>query len=75
MFGPLPALHRLGLVLGALLLGAAIGFWLGAEPEIPLDLRGGILLGTATGIAAAFVLVHDFRRRQPRPVPPHRRAS
>ncbi len=73
MFGPLPALHRLVLVVGALLVGAGTGFWLGAVPEVPLDLRAGLVAGTAAGIAAAFVLVHDFHHRQARPVRVRRR--
>ena len=73
MFGPLPALHRLVLVAGALLVGTGIGFWLGAVPEVPLNLRVGLVAGTTAGIAAAFVLVHDFHHRQARPVRVRRR--
>lgn len=67
MFGPLPTLHRFVIVLAALVVCIGIGFWFGAMPEIPLNLRAGLLAGTAAGIAAAFVLVHDFHRRQTRP--------
>ena len=67
MLGPLPTLHRFLLVIGALVVCVGIGFWFGAMPEVPLNLRVGLLAGTATGIAAAFVLVHDFRERQTRP--------
>ncbi len=64
MFGPLPTLHRLVLVTGALVVCVGIGLWLGAVPEIPLNLRVGLLAGAAAGAAAAFVLVHDFHHRQ-----------
>ena len=67
MLGPLPTLHRFLIILGALVVCVGIGFWVGAVPEIPLNLRVGLIAGTAAGIAAAFVLVHDFRERQSHP--------
>ena len=63
MFGPLPALHRFALVLAALVVCVGIGFWLGAMPEIPLNLRVGVLAGVVAGVAAAFALVHDSHQR------------
>ena len=42
MLGPLPALHRFVLVLAALVVCVGIGFWFGAMPEIPLNLRVGL---------------------------------
>jgi hypothetical protein len=66
MLGPLPALHRFLLVLAALVVCVGIGLWFGAVPEIPLNLRVGLVAGAAAGIAAAFVLVHDFHQRQGR---------
>ncbi len=74
MLGPLPALHRIILVLGAVLVCTGIGLWFGVMPEVPLDVRAGLLAGTATGAAAAFVLVHDFHERQTRASPGRRRA-
>ncbi|CUR60050.1 conserved exported hypothetical protein [metagenome] len=62
MLGPLPTLHRFVLVLGALVVCVGIGFWLGAMPEIPVNLRAGVLAGVGAGVAAAFVLVHDFHQ-------------
>ncbi len=73
MLGPLPTLHRFVLVLGALVVCIGIGFWFGAMPEIPLNLRAGLLAGTAAGVAAAFVLVHDFHHQQARPARARRR--
>ena len=66
MLGPLPALHRFLLVLAALVVCVGIGLWFGAVPEIPLNLRVGLVAGAVAGIAAAFVLVHDFHQRQGR---------
>jgi hypothetical protein len=67
MIGPLPALHRFVLVLAALVVCVGIGFWFGAVPQVPLNLRLGLLAGGAAGVAAAFVLVHDFHQRHVRP--------
>jgi hypothetical protein len=50
-----------------------IGFWFGAMPEVPLNLRVGLLAGAAAGVAAGFVLVHDFHARQARPARVRRR--
>jgi hypothetical protein len=66
MLGPLPALHRFVLVLAALVVCVGIGLWFGAVPEIPLNLRVGLVAGAAAGAAAGFVLVHDFHQRQGR---------
>jgi len=74
MLGPLPALHRFVLVLTALVVCVGIGLWFGAVPEVPLNLRLGLLAGAAAGAAAAFVLVHDFHQREARPARARRRA-
>ena len=73
MFGPLPTLHKVVIVLAALVVCVGLGFWLGAMPEVSLDLRAGLLAGTAAGVAAAFVLVHDFHQRHTREVRARRR--
>ena len=73
MLGPLPALHRFVLVLSALLVGIGIGAWLGVMPVVALNVRLGLLAGGATGLAAAFVLVHDFHEREHQPARARRR--
>ena len=74
MLGPLPALHRLVLVLTALVVFIGIGVWLGMMPEVPLNVRLGLLVGVGAGVAAAFVLVHDFQRSGMGTRPGRRRA-
>jgi hypothetical protein len=73
MLGPLPALHRFLLVLSALVVCVGIGLWFGAVPELPLNLRVGLVAGAAAGVAAAFVLVHDFHQQQGRTARARRR--
>lgn len=73
MLGPLPALHKFVLVLSALVVCIGIGLWLGAMPEVPLNVRLGLVAGAATGLAAAFVLVHDFHKHPRHPERARRR--
>ena len=73
MLGPLPALHRIVLVLSALAVCIGLGVLLGVMPEVALNVRLGLIAGAATGLAAAFVLVHDFHQRERQPVRARRR--
>lgn len=73
MLGPLPALHRFALVLSAFVVCIGIGVWLGVMTEVALNVRDGLLAGAATGLAAAFILVHDFHERPTRQAPARRR--
>lgn len=63
MLGPLPYLHRVILFVAALVVCAGLGVWVGLLNEVPISVHAGVLVGLATGLAAAFVLVHDFHRR------------
>jgi xanthine/uracil permease len=65
VFGPLPTLHRVVLVLAALGVGIGLGAWSGAMPQVPVTLESGIALGAVVGVVTAFVLLHDFHRRTP----------
>lgn len=73
MLGPLPSLHRIVLVLSAVAVCVGIGVWLGTMPEVALNVRLGLIAGAATGLAAAFVLVHDFEQRERQQAPARRR--
>lgn len=73
MLGPLPLLHRFVLVLSSLAVCIGIGVLLGLMPEVALNVRLGLLAGAATGLAAAFVLVHDFHHREAQPTRARRR--
>ncbi len=73
MFGPLPALHRFVMIFAAVSVCVAIGAWFGFDPEFALDIPLGLVAGTGAGVAAAFLLIHDFHRRDPRVVSAHRR--
>jgi len=64
MLGPLPALHRLLIVVSALVVCVGIGLWIGTMPAVPLNLRVGLVAGGAAGALAAFALVHDFQQRR-----------
>jgi hypothetical protein len=63
LFGPLPVLHKVVLVVGALAVWIGLGAWSGAMPHIPVALGPGIVLGTIAGVVTAYVLLHDFHRR------------
>lgn len=56
-------LHKVVLVVGAIVVWVGLGAWSGAMPHIPLALGPGIVLGTIAGVVTAYVLLHDFHRR------------
>jgi hypothetical protein len=63
LFGPLPVLHKIVLVAGALAVWNGLGAWSGAVPHVPVTLGPGIVLGTIAGVVTAYVLLHEFPRR------------
>lgn len=74
MLAPLPSLHRLILVFATLVVGLAVGAWLGLVPEVPVRVGAGLLAGAGLGLLVAFVLVHDFHHPEEQPVRLRRRS-
>jgi hypothetical protein len=71
VFGPLPRVYRLGLVVASVAFFVVVGAWV-AQATPVLVPPWGSLVGAAAGGLAAFLLVHDFARRSGRPRAPHR---
>ena len=67
MFGPLPQLHRILVVLTALVVGVLSGVWLAQLIAGPPLVAAGIGWGLLAGLLLDYVLLHDFHHR-PRPV-------
>jgi hypothetical protein len=65
LFGPLPMLHRVVLVIGSLVVWIGLGLWSGLVPYVPLSVGAGVVLGTVAGVVTAYVLLHDFHRGPP----------
>jgi hypothetical protein len=67
VFGPLPHLHRMLVVITALVVGMLSGIWLAQVIAGPALIAGGIGWGLLAGLLLNYVLLHDFHRR-PQPV-------
>lgn len=67
MFGPLPRLHRLLVVVTALVVGMISGVWLAQVIAGPALVAAGVGWGLLAGLMLNYVLLHDFQHR-PRPV-------
>ncbi|WP_426244086.1 hypothetical protein [Nocardioides sp. LHG3406-4] len=72
MIGPLPRLHRIGVLAAVLLVCAAIGAWLGSSPSIPFLVGTGLVGGAAVGAVAAYALLHQPHTHDSRPRHRHR---
>ena len=72
MFGPLPQLHRVLVLLTALVVGVASGAWIVHYSPLPVAAVAGAAWGAVAGLLLSYVLLHDFHHR-PRPVRAHRR--
>ena len=66
VFGPLPQLHRMLVVVTALVVGVLSGVWLAQLIEGASLVAAGIGWGLLAGLLLNFVLLHDFEHR-PRP--------
>jgi hypothetical protein len=67
VFGPLPRLHRLLVVITVLAVGIASGIWVAQFSSLSAAAAAGAGWGALAGILLGFVLLHDFHHR-PRPV-------
>ncbi|MDF1602722.1 hypothetical protein [Nocardioides sp. YIM 152315] len=67
MFGPLPRLHRLLVILTALVVGLLSGVWMVEALDAPALIGAGIGWGLLAGLLLNYVLLHDFHHRA-RPV-------
>jgi hypothetical protein len=63
VFGPLPQLHRLLVVLTAVVVGVASGLWVAQFSALPAAAIAGTLWGAIAGIGLGYVLLHDFHHR------------
>ena len=72
VFGPLPQLHRLLVVVTALAVGIASGAWIAHFVSAPAAAAAGACWGAFAGALLGYVLLHDFHRR-PHAVRVHRR--
>jgi hypothetical protein len=67
MFGPLPPLHRMLVVVTALVVGLLSGIWLIHVTGVPTLIGAGLGWGLLAGLLLNYVLLHDFQHRA-RPV-------
>jgi xanthine/uracil permease len=67
VFGPLPQLHRILVVVTALVVGVLSGVWLAQLIEGPSLVAAGIGWGILAGLLLNYVLLHEFNHRA-RPV-------
>lgn len=67
VFGPLPRLHRLLVIVTALVVGVLSGIWLVEIVGAPILIGAGIGWGILAGLLLNYVLLHDFHQRT-RPV-------
>lgn len=63
VFGPLPPLHRLLVILTALGVGVASGIWLVHVTANPAMVGAGVGWGLLAGLLLTVVLLHDFHHR------------
>ena len=67
VFGPLPKLHRLLVIVTALAVGVLSGLWLVTVTSITAGVAAGIGWGLLAGLVLEYVLLHDFPHPRARP--------
>jgi hypothetical protein len=63
VFGPLPRLHRLLVVLTVLAVGVTSGIWMAHFFTLPAAAAAGALWGALAGVGLGYLLLHDFHHR------------
>ena len=63
VFGPLPRLHRILVVLTGLAVGLVAGILLVEHTGVPVLAYAGLGWGLLAGLLLNFVLLHDFHHR------------
>jgi hypothetical protein len=63
VFGPLPRLHRILVILTVLAVGVVSGIWMAQYSPLPAAAAAGALWGGLAGLGLGFVLLHDFDHR------------
>ena len=66
MFGPLPRLYRLLLIVVSVVVFLGVGVWVGHLTVVPIPLPVGALLGALAGVLVAWALVHAPQRQAAR---------
>jgi hypothetical protein len=65
VFGPLPRLHRMLVVVTGLIVGMVAGIWLVESTGVPVLAYAGLGWGLLAGLVLNYVLLHDFHRARP----------
>ena len=65
MLGPLPRLHRLLTAAVVLLSAVLAGTYAGFEPQVPVTVRAGVVVGALGGLLLTWLLLHPARRLPP----------
>lgn len=63
MLGPLPLLHQIVVGIAALVVGSALGLWLGWALPVEVDPSALGFVGSAVGTLVAYLLLHDSHQR------------
>ena len=65
MFGPLPRLHRILVLLTSMVVGVVAGVVLVERTGLPVLAYAGLGWGLFAGLVLNYVLLHDFHGRRP----------
>ena len=63
MFGPLPQLHRILVVITTLAVGIGSGIWMSESTALPFAAAGGAGWGALAGGLLGYLLLHECHHR------------